>query len=129
MTILIQPDTSTDITRAGLAIGQVKCINVNPPSQPAAIRWFGMNANGSASGQARTTQAQAAQDVADWADGKEVPYEQHAVVPKAGRPARVAPLCHRLPSAAANPNPTFYKPPDVKHAHAHLAHSSAHQGF
>jgi hypothetical protein len=81
---LTQPDTSTDITRAGTVIGQVKCININPPSMPPAIRWYGQNANGSASGQAHETQAQAAQDVADWADGKDVPYEQHAVVPKAG---------------------------------------------
>jgi hypothetical protein len=81
---LTQPDTSTDITRAGLVIGQVKCINVNPPSMPPAIRWFGQNAKGTASGQARLTQAEAAQDVEDWADGKDVAYEQHAVVPKAG---------------------------------------------
>jgi hypothetical protein len=81
---LTQPDTSTDITRAGIVIGQVKCININPPSMPPAIRWFGQRPNGMPSGQARTTQAQAAQDVADWADGKDVPYEQHAVVPKAG---------------------------------------------
>jgi hypothetical protein len=84
MTILTQPDTSTDITRAGLVIGQVKCININPPSQPLAIRWYGQRPNGMPSGHARETQAQAAQDVADWADGKEVPYEQHAVVEKAG---------------------------------------------
>jgi hypothetical protein len=84
MQTLTQPDTSTDITRAGIFIGQVKCINVNPPSMPPAIRWYGQNANGSASGQAHTTQARAAQDVADWADGKAVPCEQQAVVPKAG---------------------------------------------
>jgi hypothetical protein len=77
MNTLTQPDTSTDITRAGIVIGQVKCININPPSLPPAIRWFGMNANGSASGHAHTTQAQAAQDVADWADGKEVAYVKH----------------------------------------------------
>jgi hypothetical protein len=77
MTILTQPDTSTDITRAGTVIGQVKCININPSRLPPAIRWYGQNANGSASGQARLTQAQAAQDVADWADGKEVAYVKH----------------------------------------------------
>jgi hypothetical protein len=83
--ILTKPDTSTDITRAGIVIGQVKCININPPSQPPAIRWFGQRPGEHApSGHARTTQAQAAQDVADWADGKDVPYEQHAVVEKAG---------------------------------------------
>jgi hypothetical protein len=60
--------------RTGLVIGQVKCINVNPPSMPPVIRWYGQNANGSANGHARTTQAQAAQDVVDWADGKEVAY-------------------------------------------------------
>jgi hypothetical protein len=84
MRLLTQPDTSTDITRAGKLIGQVKCINVNPHSRPPAIRWFGQRPgeNGS-SGHARETQAEAAQDVADWADGKDVPYEQHAVA-KAG---------------------------------------------
>jgi hypothetical protein len=78
MNTLTQLDTSTDITRAGLVIGQVKCINTNPASMPPAIRWYGQNANGSASGQAHETQAQAAQDVADWADGKEVAYVKHA---------------------------------------------------
>jgi hypothetical protein len=84
MQLLTQPDTSTDITRAGLVIGQVKCININPPSQPPVIRWYGQNATRTISGQAHEMQARAAQDVADWADGKEVAYEQHAVVPKAG---------------------------------------------
>jgi hypothetical protein len=78
MRLLTQPDTSTDITRAGKLIGQVKCINVNPHSRPPPIRWFGQNANGSASGQAHETQGQAAQDVADWADGKQVAYVKHA---------------------------------------------------
>jgi hypothetical protein len=78
MTILTQPDTNTAITRAGLVIGQVKCININPPSMPPAIRWYGQNASGTASGQAHETQAQAAQDVADWADGKDVLYVKHA---------------------------------------------------
>jgi hypothetical protein len=91
MQVLTQPDTSTDITRAGLVIGQVKCINVNPPSLPPAIRWYGQRPNGMPSGHARETQAQAAQDVADWADGKQVPYEQHAVVPLNKR-ARLAPM-------------------------------------
>jgi hypothetical protein len=77
MNTLTQLDTSTDITRAGIFIGQVKCINTNPASMPPAIRWYGQNANGSASGQAHETQAQAAQDVADWADGKDVAYVKH----------------------------------------------------
>ena len=81
---LTQPDTSTDITRAGQLIGHVVCLNINPPSQPPAIRWYGKQPGDGASGQARTTQAEAAQDVEDWADGRQVAYEQHAVVPKAG---------------------------------------------
>jgi hypothetical protein len=78
---LTQPDTSTDITRASLVIGQVKCINIARPTEPPALRWYGINANRSATGQAHETQAQAAQDVEDWADGKEVAYPKHAVVP------------------------------------------------
>jgi hypothetical protein len=79
MTILTQPDTSTDVTRAGKLISQVKCINVNPPSQLPAIRWFGQRpGENGPSGHARETQAEAAQDVTDWADGKEVAYVKHA---------------------------------------------------
>jgi hypothetical protein len=77
MQSLTQPDTSTDITRGGTVIGQVKCININPPSMPPAIRWYGQRPNGMPSGHARETQAEAAQDVADWADGKDVAYVKH----------------------------------------------------
>jgi hypothetical protein len=83
MTILTQPDTSTDIIRPQ-TIGTVHCINTARANEPQQLRYFGTSAVCGASGQARTTQAQAAQDVADWADGKDVAYEQHAVVPKAG---------------------------------------------
>jgi hypothetical protein len=77
MQTLTKPDTSTDVIRQGQVIGQVKCININPPSMPPAIRWFGQRPNGMPSGHARTTQAQAAQNVADWADGKDVAYVKH----------------------------------------------------
>jgi hypothetical protein len=84
MQVLTQPDTSTDITRAGKLIGHIVCLNINPPHQPPAIRWHGKQPGDAASGQARLTQAEAAQDVADWAAGKSPAYEQHAVVEKAG---------------------------------------------
>jgi hypothetical protein len=77
MTILTQPDTSTDIIRPQ-TIGTVHCINTARANEPQQLRYFGTSAVCGASGQARTTQAQAAQDVADWADGKQVPYVKHA---------------------------------------------------
>jgi hypothetical protein len=55
MQTLTKPDTNTDVISQGQVIGQVKCININPSSQPPAIRWHGMNASGTASGQAHIT--------------------------------------------------------------------------
>jgi hypothetical protein len=80
---LTKPDTSSDVLRSSVKIGTVHCIDVAPTGAPI-IRYYGRNLSGSASGQAHPTQAQAVADVEAWADGKEVPYEQHAVVPKAG---------------------------------------------
>jgi hypothetical protein len=69
---LTTPDTAADVTRAGQLIGQVKCINIARASQPQAVRWFGQNADRTASGKAHESQAQAVADVVAWADGKEV---------------------------------------------------------
>jgi hypothetical protein len=79
-TVLTQPDTSTAVARAGVKIGTVTCINTARPSEPVALRYYGQNANGSASGQAHETQAQAVADVEAWADGKEVSYPKQACV-------------------------------------------------
>lgn len=78
MHTLTKPDTSTDVIRQGQVIGQIKCIDINPASMPPAIRYHGQNASGTASGQAHETQAQAAQDVANWANDKQVTYHKHA---------------------------------------------------
>ena len=90
MTILTKPDTSTAVTRPQV-IGTVHCISVNRPGQPQALRYYGTSAICGASGNAHTTQAQAEQDLLDWADGKPVGYVQHAVVPLSEM-ARYAPM-------------------------------------
>jgi hypothetical protein len=84
------PDTSTPVTRPQL-IGTVHCINVAGLGQPKALRWYGTSAIVGASGNSHTTQAQAEQDLLDWADGKHVGYVRHAVVPLSEM-ARYAPM-------------------------------------
>jgi hypothetical protein len=77
---LTKPDTSADIIQPR-KLGTVNCINVARLGEPITLRYFGASALCSATGQAHPTQAQAEADVLAWADGKQVPYEQHAVVP------------------------------------------------
>lgn len=77
---LTQPDTSADIIRPR-KLGTVNCINVARLGEPISLRYFGASALYHATGQAHPTQAQAEADVLNWADGKPVAYEQHAVVP------------------------------------------------
>jgi hypothetical protein len=80
-TVLTQPNTSTAVSRAGVKIGTVTCINTARPSEPVALRYYGQNASGTASGQAHPTQAQAVANVEAWADGREVTYPKQAEVP------------------------------------------------
>jgi hypothetical protein len=76
------PDTSADVLRAGVRLGQVSCINTARAGQPATIRYYGQKADRTASGQAHATQAQAVADVVAWADGREVSYTKQAEVRK-----------------------------------------------
>jgi hypothetical protein len=81
-TTLTTPNTHTDVLRGTQRIGQVTCLNIARPSEPAAVRWFGANAAGTATGQAHASQAEAVADVVAWADGQAVTYQQQAVVGK-----------------------------------------------
>jgi hypothetical protein len=76
--LLWLPDTSTDVLWAGVKIGSVHCLNIAPASRPPAIRWYGRNLSGSATGQAHLVQARAEQDVLDWASGTPVAYPKYA---------------------------------------------------
>jgi hypothetical protein len=80
--LLWLPDTSAEVLSAGQVIGHVHCINIARPSAPPAIRWFGRNATGTATGQAHLIQAQAEADVVAWAEGRAVSYPKHAAVRK-----------------------------------------------
>lgn len=71
------PGTLATVYQGTQRIGTVKCINTARASEPAQVRYFGMNAAGTASGQAHPTQARAVGDVANWHAGREVVYEQH----------------------------------------------------
>lgn len=84
------PDTSAPVVRPQ-TIGTVHCINVARLGQPQDLRYYGTSAICGASGNAHTTQAQAEQDIHNWADGKPVGYVQHAVVPLS-QMARYAPM-------------------------------------
>jgi hypothetical protein len=78
MLSLTKPDTGINIILKGQSIGQVNCISIARSGEPIALRYYGQNATGTASGQARLTQAKAAQDVADLADSKQVAYPKQA---------------------------------------------------
>jgi hypothetical protein len=79
--LLWLPGTSAEVRRDGVKIGTIHCINIAPSSRLPAIRWYGANADGRITGQARRVQADAEADVLAWARGEEVPYLKHAVVP------------------------------------------------
>jgi hypothetical protein len=93
VTPITTPDTSTPVSRSQI-IGTIHCISVNRPNEPQALRWYGTSAVCGASGNAHMTQAQAEQDVQDWANGKPVGYVQHAVVP-------LSPIARYAPMVAA----------------------------
>jgi hypothetical protein len=104
MATLNQPNTSTPIIRPQ-TIGTVHCINIAKLGQPQQLRYFGASAVCGASGQAHPTQAQAEADIIAWADGKSVPYVQHAVVPKAGMFSTSACSPSHSPSALPTRSP------------------------
>lgn len=68
------PDTSAEVRRNGVKIGTITCLNIAPSSQPPAIRWYGANAAGTATGQAHRIQADAEADVVAWSKGEQVAY-------------------------------------------------------
>jgi hypothetical protein len=71
------PATSAPVLRNGVKIGTIYCLNIARPSEPEAIRWYGANAAGTATGQAHRIQADAEADVVAWSRGESVAYPKY----------------------------------------------------
>ncbi|MDF7810727.1 hypothetical protein [Hymenobacter sp. YC55] len=57
---------AADVKLDGMKIGSTHCINIAGPGQGEMIRWFGKNANNTASGQAHNHVMMAVLDVIGW---------------------------------------------------------------